>query len=68
MLMDMFLLLVVAATIGGARGDTMVSGTVFCDQCKDGEVSVLDYPLGGELVFFSLTLISQILTQNIYYI
>lgn len=52
MLMDWVvtsLVLVGVATIGGARGDTMVSGTVFCDQCKDGEISVLDYPLGGEL-------------------
>ncbi|XP_074304444.1 uncharacterized protein LOC141639166 isoform X2 [Silene latifolia] len=25
----------------------MLSGTVFCDQCKDGQLSVFDYPLSG---------------------
>ncbi|GFP89012.1 hypothetical protein PHJA_001044900 [Phtheirospermum japonicum] len=25
----------------------MVTGTVFCDQCKDGQVSLFDYPLYG---------------------
>ncbi|KAI3804013.1 hypothetical protein L1987_32181 [Smallanthus sonchifolius] len=40
------LVLVAAATIG-ARGDTTVTGTVFCDQCRDGEFDALDYPLGG---------------------
>lgn len=42
------LVLVVAAIIGVARGDTTVTGTVFCDQCKDGTFDALDYPLGGE--------------------
>ncbi|KAI3870733.1 hypothetical protein MKX03_024087 [Papaver bracteatum] len=28
-------------------GDAMVTGTVFCDQCKDGERSLFDYPLSG---------------------
>ncbi|KAH9603019.1 hypothetical protein KSS87_008924 [Heliosperma pusillum] len=36
-----------AVTIHGVTGGTMVSGTVFCDQCKDGQVSVFDYPLSG---------------------
>ncbi|KAH6788012.1 Pollen Ole e 1 allergen and extensin family protein [Perilla frutescens var. hirtella] len=39
--------LVVAAAINGARGDAMVTGTVFCDQCKDGQISLYDYPLYG---------------------
>ncbi|XP_057788592.1 uncharacterized protein LOC131005598 [Salvia miltiorrhiza] len=39
--------LVAAAAIGGARGDAMVTGTVFCDQCKDGQISLFDYPLNG---------------------
>lgn len=25
----------------------MVTGTVFCDQCKDGQVSIFDYPMSG---------------------
>lgn len=25
----------------------MVTGSVFCDQCKDGQVSIFDYPLSG---------------------
>ncbi|KAL9244873.1 hypothetical protein vseg_018591 [Gypsophila vaccaria] len=33
--------------INGVIGGTMVSGTVFCDQCKDGQVSFFDYPLSG---------------------
>lgn len=39
--------LIVAAGIDGAHGDAMVTGTVFCDQCKDGQVSLFDYPLYG---------------------
>ncbi|BFG42275.1 hypothetical protein CerSpe_285490 [Prunus speciosa] len=40
-------LLILAAAIDGAQADTMVSGTVFCDQCKDGERSLFDYPING---------------------
>ncbi|KAK3028467.1 hypothetical protein RJ639_040036 [Escallonia herrerae] len=40
-------LLVAAAAIRGTHGDTMVTGTVFCDQCKDGQVSLFDYPMSG---------------------
>ncbi|KAJ9550608.1 hypothetical protein OSB04_014653 [Centaurea solstitialis] len=40
-------LLIVALAIGGANGDAMVSGSVFCDQCKDGQVTLFDYPLTG---------------------
>ncbi|XP_024990759.1 uncharacterized protein LOC112525050 [Cynara cardunculus var. scolymus] len=40
-------LLIVGAAIGGANGDAMVSGSVFCDQCKDGQVTLFDYPLTG---------------------
>ncbi|KAL7590331.1 uncharacterized protein LOC111879227 [Lactuca sativa] len=41
-------ILIVGAAIGGANGDAMVSGSVFCDQCKDGQVSLfMDYPLTG---------------------
>ncbi|OAY66375.1 hypothetical protein ACMD2_18636 [Ananas comosus] len=28
----------------------MVTGTVFCDQCKDGQRSIFDYPLSGATV------------------
>ncbi|KAL8234412.1 hypothetical protein R6Q59_020512 [Mikania micrantha] len=41
------LVLAAAAAIDVARGDTTVTGTVFCDQCKDGRFDALDYPLGG---------------------
>ncbi|KAL6211928.1 hypothetical protein ACLB2K_017151 [Fragaria x ananassa] len=41
------LLVLVLAAIDGAQADTMVSGTVFCDQCKDGERSLFDYPVYG---------------------
>ncbi|GMH23660.1 hypothetical protein Nepgr_025503 [Nepenthes gracilis] len=36
-----------AAAIDGVRGSAMVTGTVFCDQCKDGKISLFDYPLSG---------------------
>ncbi|KAK4401430.1 hypothetical protein Sango_0883700 [Sesamum angolense] len=39
--------LIVAAAINGAHGDAMVTGTVFCDQCKDGQISLFDYPSYG---------------------
>ncbi|XP_059654019.1 uncharacterized protein LOC132300801 [Cornus florida] len=39
--------LLVAAAIHGTQGDAMVSGSVFCDQCKDGQISLFDYPLYG---------------------
>ncbi|KAK4437670.1 putative amidase [Sesamum alatum] len=39
--------LIVAAAIHGAHGDAMVTGTVFCDQCKDDQISLFDYPLYG---------------------
>ncbi|CAO2815567.1 unnamed protein product [Amaranthus hypochondriacus] len=42
----LFLLFVIVNVgINGVQGDTMVTGTVFCDQCKDGQVSIFDYPL-----------------------
>lgn len=44
-------ILIVGAAIGGANGDAMVSGSVFCDQCKDGQVSLfMDYPLTGQFL------------------
>ncbi|KAF5192395.1 tRNA (Guanine(10)-N2)-methyltransferase [Thalictrum thalictroides] len=35
------------AFVQKTRGDAMVTGTVFCDQCKDGHRSLFDYPLSG---------------------
>ncbi|KAJ4759830.1 Pollen Ole e 1 allergen and extensin family protein [Rhynchospora pubera] len=32
------------------NADTMVTGMVFCDQCKDGQRSFFDYPLYGAKV------------------
>lgn len=47
--------LIFGAAIDGSQGDAMVAGTVFCDQCKDGQRSLFDYPVYGELLlFFSL--------------
>lgn len=40
--------LILAASIGATLADTTVSGTVFCDQCKDGQLSLSDYPVSGE--------------------
>lgn len=45
--------LVVGVALNGARGDAMVTGTVFCDQCKDGQISLYDYPLSGIKVTMS---------------
>ncbi|KAK6916687.1 hypothetical protein RJ641_019548 [Dillenia turbinata] len=33
--------------IDGTEAYAMVTGTVFCDQCKDGQISLFDYPLYG---------------------
>lgn len=41
--------LILAAAIGPTHGDAMVTGTVLCDQCKDGHVSLFDYPVLGEI-------------------
>lgn len=41
--------IILAAATDRARADTIVSGIVFCDQCKDGQVSFFDYPLSGEI-------------------
>ncbi|KAG6571035.1 hypothetical protein SDJN03_29950, partial [Cucurbita argyrosperma subsp. sororia] len=30
-----------------AHGYAVVTGTVFCDQCKDGQISMFDYPING---------------------
>ncbi|XP_052183882.1 uncharacterized protein LOC127795938 [Diospyros lotus] len=39
--------LIAAAAIHGAQADATVTGNVFCDQCKDGQISHFDYPLYG---------------------
>jgi hypothetical protein len=41
--------LILGAAIDGAQSNTMVTGTVFCDQCKDGQRSLFDYPISGEI-------------------
>ncbi|KAE9586613.1 hypothetical protein Lalb_Chr23g0265081 [Lupinus albus] len=46
-----FLILLLA--IHPTHADTLVTGTVFCDQCKDGKVSLFDYPLNGAKVSLS---------------
>ncbi|KAK6946393.1 hypothetical protein RJ641_013937 [Dillenia turbinata] len=47
--------LLLAAAIDGTEADTMVTGTVFCDQCKDGHRSLFDYPLYGMKVRMACT-------------
>ena len=41
--------LILSVATDGMRADTMVTGTVFCDQCKDGQRSPFDYPVNGEI-------------------
>lgn len=53
----LLLLILAAAAIDGAHANTLVSGTVFCDQCKDGERSLFDYPIYGQI--HNLQLISN---------
>ncbi|KAJ8774887.1 hypothetical protein K2173_019891 [Erythroxylum novogranatense] len=33
-----------------ANANTVVTGAVFCDQCKDGQISLYDYPICGVLI------------------
>jgi hypothetical protein len=52
--------------IGGTlrvNADTIVTGMVFCDQCKDGERSFFDYPLFGTFSFVSFIYFSGISIQ-----
>ncbi|WCJ38063.1 Pollen Ole e 1 allergen and extensin family protein [Euphorbia peplus] len=53
--------------------DAMVSGTVFCDQCKDGQRSLFDYPISGIKVRMGcensngeMTLMSKEETTNLF--
>ncbi|XP_050233724.1 uncharacterized protein LOC126682173 [Mercurialis annua] len=46
-LMFLPFLILFSSSIHGIHGDAMVSGTVFCDQCKDGQRSLFDYPIYG---------------------
>ncbi|KAD7117476.1 hypothetical protein R6Q59_005909 [Mikania micrantha] len=40
-------IVILGAVIGRANGDAIVSGSVFCDRCKDGQLSLFDFPLSG---------------------
>lgn len=42
-------ILVTGVAVHGAEAQTTVTGTVFCDRCKDGKLSALDYPLAGNI-------------------
>ncbi|ONK71402.1 uncharacterized protein A4U43_C04F8180 [Asparagus officinalis] len=44
------LMLSLIATVSKVDADAMVTGIVFCDQCKVGERSIFDYPLYGARV------------------
>ncbi|KAF8405384.1 hypothetical protein HHK36_010288 [Tetracentron sinense] len=48
-------LLLLAAAVNETRADALVTGTVFCDQCKEGQRSVFDYPLNGVKVVVACT-------------
>uniref|UniRef100_M4F884 Pollen Ole e 1 allergen and extensin family protein n=1 Tax=Brassica campestris TaxID=3711 RepID=M4F884_BRACM len=39
--------LILCLTVNGVTGYATVTGTVFCDQCKDGEKSLFDFPVSG---------------------
>ncbi|CAH8361494.1 unnamed protein product [Eruca vesicaria subsp. sativa] len=39
--------LILCLTVNGVSGYATVTGTVFCDQCKDGEKSLFDFPVSG---------------------
>ncbi|PKA51045.1 hypothetical protein AXF42_Ash007702 [Apostasia shenzhenica] len=43
-------LLLRASFFATVNGDALVTGTVFCDQCKDGSLSFFDYPIYGAKV------------------
>ncbi|KAK4747753.1 hypothetical protein SAY87_014339 [Trapa incisa] len=47
--------IVLAASVSGTGGNALVSGSVFCDHCRDGKISMFDYPLGGIRVALSCT-------------
>ncbi|XAR72729.1 hypothetical protein NMG60_11019465 [Bertholletia excelsa] len=42
--------LITTSAICAAQALGVVAGVVFCDQCKDGQVSLFDYPLSGAKV------------------
>lgn len=42
-------ILVTGVAVHVAEAQTTVTGTVFCDRCKDGKLSALDYPLAGNI-------------------
>ncbi|KAJ8898753.1 hypothetical protein K2173_005022 [Erythroxylum novogranatense] len=39
-----------SAVVSRANANTVVTGAVFCDQCKDGQISLYDYPICGVLI------------------
>lgn len=46
--------LVLCLATNGVSGYATVTGTVFCDQCKDGERSLFDFPVSGNNNIFTL--------------
>lgn len=57
--------LILAVAIDGTQADAMVTGTVFCDQCKDGQRSLFDYPVNGEIrVLHHFVSVFQILVYH----
>ncbi|GAV80537.1 Pollen_Ole_e_I domain-containing protein [Cephalotus follicularis] len=47
--------LIFAAAIPETEAYAMVTGTVICDQCKDGQRSLFDYPISGIKVTMTCT-------------
>ncbi|KAL5725742.1 hypothetical protein ACHQM5_008857 [Ranunculus cassubicifolius] len=60
----LLLSLMVLVFLNQARADSIVTGTVFCDQCKDGKMSLFDYPLSGMKVRISCGWIEKEETTN----
>ncbi|KAL5725734.1 hypothetical protein ACHQM5_008850 [Ranunculus cassubicifolius] len=60
----LLLSLMVLAFLNQARGDSIVTGTVFCDQCKDGKMSLFDYPLSSMKVRITCGWIEKEETTN----
>ncbi|XP_077231321.1 pollen Ole e 1 allergen and extensin family protein [Tasmannia lanceolata] len=48
-------ILLLSSSVKRTRADAMMTGSVFCDQCKDGQRSLFDYPLYGAKVEMACT-------------
>jgi len=51
---------VLCLATNGVTGYATVTGSVFCDQCKDGERSLFDFPVSGNNNSNIFTLLSML--------